>query len=93
MTRGPNFDPRSWIDTDTGSNPNAAKKGDPKPKKEAVEKGERKSKDAPVGAKKAPAKKSTDTKKSADTKKTKSSAQKKEPAKGSRAQPKRTKKK
>jgi hypothetical protein len=76
---------------DTGSNPNSSEKGPPKPKKEAVESGERKSKDAPVGEPKK--KKTTSSSSNGDKKKTKSSAQKKEPAKGSREQPKRSKKK
>ena len=77
---------------DTGSNPNAAEKGEPKPKKEAVESGERKAKDAPVGAKKTQtkAKKETST---GDKGKSKSSANKAGKAKpatpGSRKQPKR----
>jgi hypothetical protein len=90
-----NCAPLTW-GSDTGKNPNSAEKGDPKPKKSAVESGERKSKDAPVGAKKAPAKKTSSASKDGGEKKTKSSTQKKttkEPAKGERTQPKRSKKK
>lgn len=74
--------------SDTGSNPNEAKKGVPQPKKSAVEKGERKEKGAPVGEPKKPKKSTTS---SSSTKKTKSSAQSstKKSTAGERAQPKR----
>ncbi|GAK65852.1 uncharacterized protein PAN0_010c4074 [Moesziomyces antarcticus] len=52
---------------DTGDNANEAKTGTPKPKKEAVEKGERKDPSAPVGTPKTK-KASTDSKESKDSK-------------------------
>ncbi|EPQ31142.1 uncharacterized protein PFL1_01331 [Pseudozyma flocculosa PF-1] len=91
---------------DQGDNPNEASKGAPKPKKEAVEKGERKAPDAPVGEKKKPASKGSgekrkdtdneDTEKKADDKKDEADAKKddkKANGKETAAQPKEKKQK
>lgn len=81
--------------TDTGDNPNQAKKGDPAPKKSAVESGERKDPSAAVGTPKTAKRKSDakeDTKEEAKEKPKKAKTTKKEakPAtKGTRTQPKR----
>ncbi|SNX83797.1 uncharacterized protein MEPE_02505 [Melanopsichium pennsylvanicum] len=82
---------------DTGDNANQAKKGAPKPKKEAIEKGERKDPSEAVGTPKS-AKKSDakDGEKDEDKETTKKPRTKKDPkpaAKGTREQPKRGAKK
>lgn len=81
---------------DTGDNPNEAKKGNPSPKKKAVESGERKDPSEAVGTPKT-AKRKSDAKSDgakdeggdSKSKKAKTKKETKPPTKGTREQPKR----